>query len=273
MTAGRTGLDPFDTVGLAELVETAALLTRVDRKYVVRRSNLDKVLGALRAQVPDARVLEEDGARAFAYESVYFDTPDLASYLAASRKRRRRFKVRTRAYLDSGDCYLEVKTRGGRSTTVKDRLGYDIAARDTLTTEGRRYADEVLGEAGIGAIAGQELDPVLATRYERSTMLLPSGSRATIDLDLEWELDGGDLLRLPDLAIVESKSGTTPSELDRLLWRSGTRPVGISKYSVGLAALRPELPANKWSRVLRRHFPAPPSAPPRLSVAAGLSAA
>jgi len=273
VSAGKTGLDSFDTVGLAELVATAALLTRVDRKYVIRRSDLTHVLSALQDQVPGVRVLQEDGARAFAYESMYFDTPDLASYLAAARKRRRRFKVRTRAYLDSGACYLEVKTRGGRSTTVKDRLGYDIAARDTLTEEGWRYAAGILDEAGIDEVGDQRLDPILATRYGRSTMLLPSGSRATVDLDLEWELDGGETLRLPDLAIVESKSGSAPSELDRLLWRSGTRPVGISKYGVGLAALRPDLPANKWSRVLRRHFPAPSSAQPRLSAATGVHAA
>jgi hypothetical protein len=42
--------------------------------------------------------------------------------------------------------------------------------------------------------------------------------------------------------------------LDRWLWQSGVRPVRISKYCTALAAMRPELPANKWHRTLARHF-------------------
>jgi hypothetical protein len=30
--------------------------------------------------------------------------------------------------------------------------------------------------------------------------------------------------------------------------------VAVSKFCVGMAALDPTLPANKWNRILRRHF-------------------
>jgi hypothetical protein len=253
MSAGvlEAPLGALAPIGLAELVETAALQTRVDRKYIVPRAELDRVLLGL---PEDARVLDEDGLRSFDYESVYFDTPDFASYLAAARKRRRRFKIRTRTYVDSGECFLEVKTRGGRSVTVKERLPYDREVSAQLTPEARAHTETMLTEAGIAQPDG-ELVPALVTRYARSTVLLPAaGARTTVDRELEWELADGGILRLPDLAIVESKSGSSPSPMDRLLWRQGHRPVGISKYGVGLAALRPELPANKWSRVLRRHF-------------------
>ncbi|OUE09106.1 hypothetical protein CMsap09_09190 [Clavibacter michiganensis] len=56
------------------------------------------------------------------------------------------------------------------------------------------------------------------------------------------------------MAIVETKSGSRPSAVDRLLWSHGHRPSTISKYGTGLAALRDDLPSNKWNRVLRRHF-------------------
>lgn len=46
-----------------------------------------------------------------------------------------------------------------------------------------------------------------------------------------------------------------PTELDRLLWRRGHRPVCLSKYGAGLAALTPDLPDEKWHRVLTRHIP------------------
>lgn len=59
---------------------------------------------------------------------------------------------------------------------------------------------------------------------------------------------------LAGLALVETKTAGPPCAVDRALWRLGYRPVTISKYCTGLAALAPELPANKWNRVLRRHF-------------------
>ncbi len=72
----------FDAITLDELVGTASLLTRVDRKYVVPRADLARVFAALD---PATRVLEMDSARDFAYESVYFDTPDLLSYRMAAQ--------------------------------------------------------------------------------------------------------------------------------------------------------------------------------------------
>ena len=119
-------LDALGAVTLDELVAEASLLARVDRKYVVPREGLGAVLAAID---PGTRVLEIDGARDFAYESVYFDTPDLLSFRMAARPRRRRFKLRTRSYLDTGSSYLEIKTRGARGTTVKERDEYDTARR------------------------------------------------------------------------------------------------------------------------------------------------
>jgi hypothetical protein len=273
-----SALDRLRPIGLQELVEQAAMQTRVDRKYVLPRADLGPVLGALD---PATRVLDEDGQRAFAYESVYFDTPDLASYLSAARKRRRRFKIRTRAYLDSGEAYLEVKTRGGRSLTVKDRIEYGLADRARLTDEGREHVELVLTDAGIGTVGWSELSPTLVTRYARTTLLMPDAAgRATVDEDLEWAVTDARRVRLPDLAIVETKSGSSPSAVDRLLWFHGHRPSAISKYGVGMAALHPELPANKWSRILRRHFPStsgadsrPSSAPAPLPTSTHASAA
>ena len=113
------------TISLEELVERASLQTRVDRKYIVPRAEIGELVESLEAE---ARVLEILGQTDFGYESVYFDTPELASYLGAAHRRRRRFKVRTRTYTDSGDCFLEVKTEGARSATVKERLRHALSA-------------------------------------------------------------------------------------------------------------------------------------------------
>lgn len=244
-------------VGLDELVDRAALLTRVDRKYVVAVQDLPALLEYL---PDDTHVLEIGDARAFGYRSTYLDTPERASYLLAGRRHRRRFKVRTRAYLDTDTCWLEVKTRSARDATVKQRITHHDAGDGPLTTEGLAFVDACLEEARVEAACAADLAPVLVTAYRRATLLLPSsGSRVTIDTDLGWTSltsTPRDLDR-PALAIVETKTGSTPSAVDRLLWSRGHRPVQVSKYGVGMAALDPVLPRLKWHRVLDRRLHVP----------------
>ena len=100
---------------LAEITERAELQTRIDRKYLVPVDAVADLVSGLGRFA----VLEIDGLRGFRYESVYFDTPDLLTYRAHLQGRRRRFKVCTRAYLDSADCMFEVKLEGSRGSTVK----------------------------------------------------------------------------------------------------------------------------------------------------------
>ncbi|WP_308200266.1 polyphosphate polymerase domain-containing protein [Cellulomonas wangsupingiae] len=237
-------------VGLEELVERAGLLTRVDRKYLVPVEDV----GTLVASLPHgAQVLEIGARRLFEYESVYFDTPDLLAYHLAAHRRRRRFKVRTRTYLDSAQCWIEVKTRGARGTTVKDRVPHLLDDRATVAPA-LPFVTATLTAHGITAADEMRWGPTLVTRYRRATVLLPdTDSRLTVDVDLTWH-DGRRPLQLRHLAVVETKTGSTASVADRLLWAHGHRPLRISKYATGLAALQPELPATRWRRTLRRHL-------------------
>lgn len=245
------GLSSLAPVGLDELVQRAELLTRVDRKYVVPIAEAQ----ALTQMLPrGTRALEIDGRRSFGYRSAYLDTPQLTSYLGAGRSHRRRWKVRTRSYVDTdlqaGSTWLEVKTRASRNQTIKQRIAHpDAEVADGLTPQGRAFVAGIVG--GDHAAA---LRPVLATAYQRSTLLLPaSASRVTLDVDLGWSAlrTVRDLDR-PSVAIVETKTGSTPCEVDRLLWARGHRPVRISKYGVGMAALHPGLPRLKWHHTLDR---------------------
>lgn len=242
----------FGSIGLDELVADAALLTRVDRKYVVDAEQAAAALAALPATV---RVLEIDGTRDMNYESVYFDTPDLVSFHMAARPRRRRFKVRTRSYLDTGDAFLEIKTRGARGSTVKERTPYDLDHRHELVEPVRDEVARALAAIGLDESRADELAPTLVTRYHRTTLLQPgAAARATIDTDLAWIGPDGEALLAPGMVIVETKSGQTASPLDRALWRQGMRPVAVSKYATGLAAMRGDLPHNHWARLLRGPF-------------------
>jgi hypothetical protein len=242
-------------ISLEELVERAQLLTRVDRKYVVPVAEAEPLMSAV---VGSSQVLEIDGRREFGYRSTYFDTPDRESFLISGRSYRRRWKVRTRTYLDSGSSWLEVKTRVARDQTLKQRIAHpDAQDLGGLTVHGRSFAAGV-----IGSQVAEVLEPVLATSYRRTTLYLPaSASRVTVDVDLGWtSLASMSDLERPSLAIVETKTGSTPSAMDRLLWSRGHRPARISKYGVGMAALHPDLPHLKWHRAMKKHLGLPTAA-------------
>lgn len=254
VTATARALDALPTVTLDELVSAADRQTRVDRKYVLPRTALDGVLGSASA-AGDMRALEIDGEREFDYSSLYFDTPDRHCFRAAGQGRRRRFKVRTREYLGSGTAWLEVKVRGPRDTTIKERMP-SVAGVRSLTGEGAEFVADRLSAHGIATTPIARLRPELTTSYRRSTLLLDAGhasGRATIDIGMTWTAALGEhQLTRPDLAIVETKAGSTPTHLDRILWSHGYRPSRLSKYGVGVAALDPSAPALKWHRVLTR---------------------
>ena len=237
-------IDGLASVSLDQVLGAATLLTRVDHKYVVPMAELTGIIDKL-----DLPVLEIDGQRLFRYESVYFDTPDWVSYLAAARKRPGRLKVRTRTYLDSGTCMLEVKSKGYREQTVKDRIGYDLVDRAVLNARGLAFVAE-----HAATLAQHPLRAALTTSYRRASFAdLAFGARVTIDTDLACADASGRRVGMPGYAIVETKSANGSCPTDRMLWGAGYRPDSISKFGFGVAALHPELPRNKWHRGLLRY--------------------
>jgi hypothetical protein len=235
---------------LEEVLAAAELQVRTDRKYLVPVA----VFARLGAELADTfHVLEIDGRRNFAYESVYFDTPDLALYRQHLQGRRRRYKVRTRSYLDSGETMLEAKLKGLRGETVKSRWPHPATGRRTLTEEARTVLDELIGrEYGVNL---PELAPSVTTTYSRTTLVdLLGGGRVTCDVDLVCRANGISRPTPDGHVLVETKTAGPGGPADQCLHRLGVRPVSVSKYCVGVALLHPEVPANPWQRMLRRNF-------------------
>ena len=242
-------------VELGELDAVARLLTRRDRKYIVPLADAERLV---RTIAPAARALGVGDRRLFAYRSVYFDTPDLRSYLAAARRRPRRYKVRTRAYLDSGGRLLEIKHRDGAGRTVKDRIEHLAIDADALDEEGIAFLRSC-PLIGPDAVA---LRPVLSTEYLRSTLLTARHERVTIDIAVRARSRDGRTAGLAGMAVIETKSLRAPTEADRILWRLGHRPVRVSKYCTSLAVLHPSLPSNAWTRALQRPWVVTPDGRP-----------
>jgi VTC domain len=243
---------------LAEVIERAALQIREDRKYMVPVDRFAELI----ARLPGAwAVLEIDLRRGFAYESVYFDTSDLLIYRQHVQGRRRRYKVRTRAYLDSGDCAFEVKLKDRREQTVKTRLPYPIADRAHLCPLARAFLADQL-QAAYGQPAAR-LAARVTTTYRRTTLVdLERGTRLTCDVDLVCTGAGRVATGLSGHVLVETKSPGPRSEADAAPRGLGLRPVQMSKYCVAAALLHPGIRANPWYRTLRRYFADAVQGPP-----------
>lgn len=239
-----TALDELAGVSRAEAESRALLQSRFDRKYLVPAGVLDSLL---RRIAPLYAVVEEGRTRWAPYASDYFDTPDLSLYRSHLQGRRRRYKVRTRTYAD-GTAVLEVKVKGARGLTVKERLPYDVPG--VLTPDALGFVNHVLRSA-YGVYAPPALVRAARTTYFRATLVQRFGSgRFTCDRNL-WFCG---VPSRPDLVLVESKSAGPRAPVDDELRRLGIRPVSVSKYCVAVAAHYRGIRSNPWHPVLRELF-------------------
>ncbi|MBF8191898.1 polyphosphate polymerase domain-containing protein [Nonomuraea sp. K274] len=245
LLAGVAAVAP--AVGLEDVPE---LMSRVDRKYLVSASTM----AGLAAELGDRwAVLQIGKKRQFRYSSTYFDTPDLLTFRQHRQERRRRFKLRTRTYLDGGGRWLELKLNGARGNTDKRRIPYDGASSRWLTKEAIAFVgDTLLSELRL--IMPETLGPVLSTDYKRVTLIDRSGAaRLTCDTGLVCHDGRHSAPARRDLVLLESKSVDGKATVDKVLRGLGVRPVSVSKYCIAVAALR-DLPANRWHPVLRRYL-------------------
>lgn len=250
----------FAPMTLEELERNSALRERVDRKYIVRWGTFETFAERL---VDSHRVLEVDGLRIFTYDTTYFDTGSLRSYRDHVMQRRKRFKARSRRYVESGSCQFEVKLKGPRGETIKHRLarvGEQHGALDPLAGEFLQAAlTQQYGETEV-----EPLGPTLHTNYRRMTLVATEGGqKLTCDFDLRVLATsgrGGSLI--PRHVIVESKAERAGGEFDHLLHSLGARPVSCSKYCLGIAMTHDEVKANAFRSLLQRYFTAtqPPGA-------------
>jgi hypothetical protein len=246
--------DVFEPIALDQLDARASLQTRNDNKYLVTRDEFAAFLDEL----GDAYLaLEIDGRRCFTYDSVYFDAEGLVAYRAHVQRRRRRFKVRTRRYVDSGLCALEVKLKGGRGETIKHKLAWDEALHGILAIPGREFLDHTLREA-YGLELDEAFAPALQTSYRRLTLVhRERDERVTCDLGLAVAGERLAGRMRPELVLVESKSERGRGIADMALRGVGARPVKVSKYCLGIALTRPEVTSNDFRRTLARAFEPP----------------
>jgi hypothetical protein len=244
-------LSGFAAVGLAEVVEEAARLTRVDRKYLVPQS---VAAGFLRGLPDTFRVLSVGGRRATSYSSIYFDTPALDACRDHVQRRRRRWKVRSRVYVEDQLCRIEVKTKDGRGVTVKSFADSCTSRHGLLDGPEQSFVAETLAGLALD-VPAESLLPSMTVDYRRVTLAdTEQGLRVTLDWGVDCRLEDGRV-RLDDgFVLVETKGVSRPSDADRLLVALGARPRPFSKYVSAASLLRDDISDNDVRRLRGREL-------------------
>ena len=241
-------LEAFAPISLEEM-DAVRLMNRIDTKYLTDDRTL---LGVLRdAAAAGYRVLVADGARISPYDSVYFDTEGLRMFSDHHNKRLRRQKVRTRAYVNSGDAFLEIKRKNNRGRTKKKRTGIPMQELPDFRTD----ADACRYLADWSDFRAEELQPTLETVFQRITLVNPAlTERITIDTNLSFKnFRTGLGTSLRDAVIIELKQdGRSASEMKRILLRHRVKPARISKYCIAVTLTDPSARSNRFKVKVRQ---------------------
>lgn len=239
-------LGTFSTVTLDNVVDGAALMRRVDRKYLVPAAIACSFLEALDST---HSVLEIAGRRSTTYRSTYFDTEGLAATRAHVQKRRLRWKVRQRWYVEDDLCRIEVKTKNGRGETVKEVGPSSVSGYGRLGPGELAFVESALAGAHSD-LAVTDLHPSAEVTYSRATFAdLAAGNRVTLDWGLVASLEAGEAWLDQEFVLIETKGSAIPAIADRVLTRLGARPQSFSKYAATTSLLHPDIADND----VRRH--------------------
>jgi hypothetical protein len=176
-------------------------------------------------------------------DSIYFDTPALASLEAKRASDYRKSKLRLRWYDGGGTVWLELKRRAG-SRRAKRRIALDLDGAELARAglAARALVAPVRLLAALAEPLPAALRPVAHLRYRRSRFVDPgSGARLALDreiacLELDARAAPGVRPRALAVAVVETKGGERelPPALAALA-ALGARRASFSKYAACFA--------------------------------------
>jgi hypothetical protein len=237
-------------ISLADVLATAPATTRVDRKHLVTGACADAFLAGLPAGL---RLLSIGSRLDTSYRSTYFDTADLLTCRAHIQGRRRRWKARSRLYVEDGLCRLELKVRDGSGLTHKVFEPTTTEAYGQLSESAATFFRTQFLAHGMPA--GPVLMPALEVTYRRVTLADPgTGSRVTIDVGVRATRGEQAVDLDPDHVMVETKGGRAPGAADHLLRRLGARPGPFSKYVASASVMDHRIPDNDVRHLLGRQL-------------------
>ena len=243
----RSLLDRFDPITL-ERMDSIRLMNHIDTKYVTDILLLREILED--AQRQGYLVFESDGERIQAYDSIYFDTSDLRMFRELRRGKLVRQKIRTRVYLGSGLCFLEVKKKNNHSRTRKKRVG--VPPDDFQ--DFRKDPEACLWLASHSCYQSGEIFPSVETMFNRITLVNNNlTERLTIDISVTFKnLRTSSEASLGTAAIIEIKQdGRLGSKMKDILLKHRVKPMRVSKYCLGVALTDPKVLPGRFKSKIR----------------------
>ncbi|WP_167619449.1 polyphosphate polymerase domain-containing protein [Maribellus sediminis] len=234
----------FKTITLPEM-DRVKLLARFDSKYSLSRTVLNKILDEVRS---DYYVLEIEGVREHAYESVYYDTKEDRFFLDHHNGRASRMKVRKRVYIDSGLAFLEIKQKSNKGKTTKTRMRIE-QFRTLLSPKELEFIYKNTG------LTGEKLLPRFQNRFDRITLVSKNFSeRCTIDSNLELQALLSAKCKIDDMVIVELKQENphSYSKLAEVLKEHRIYRSSFSKYCMGRALNEKSIKRNLFKANILR---------------------
>lgn len=227
-------------------MKSVQLMNRIDTKYVVTDTQLREIL----SRVCDSYYAQEvENNRFSPYRTLYYDTPELAMYIAHHNRHLAREKVRVRTYIDTDLTFCEVKHKNNKGRTSKERIKMErvdniVENPNTAAFLAERQPYEV-----------RSLKPQLETAFNRVTLVnYEKTERLTIDCDLTFnDKMSGKVAKMAPLVVMELKQdGRAHSLLKDVLFDMRIKPFKISKYCIGICLTRPEVKQNRFKKKLMK---------------------
>lgn len=205
----------------------AALMDRVDRKYLLPLSLLPEFFNALKQ---DYTVLSDKRRTSFQYDTMYFDSLHDDFFNQHQSGQLNRHKIRIREYTNSKQCFLELKHKTNQFRTNKKRY---------LLTD--NYKNRNINDLLV-PLSEKRFPPLfkkLKVVYDRVTLKHKTLSeRITFDLNISFKQAkefSDKEVNIPEIAIIEVKQDKLCSQgvINKVLKEFKLREVNFSKYCMG----------------------------------------
>lgn len=207
-------------------VRLIKLMNRIDTKYVACS---DKLVDLLKAALDNGYLVQCNRNPFCRYETLYYDTSDYSMYLMHHNRRYIRQKIRFRKYFDTGQTFLEIKSKIIKGRTDKIRI--EIMPGD----ESCRYDEFISANTPFKF---NDLYPSIRTDFHRITLVdSDKTERITIDFDLTIKnLRTDKCTAFEKMLIIELKQNKlNNSMLKKILKEKNIHPFKVSKYCLGVA--------------------------------------
>lgn len=225
-TAFDSKLQNFQALTLTELNAQASYLKRIDRKFLLTKSQFSEILEDLKE---DFQVLEIAGKKVFSYDNVYMDTDNYLFYNQHQDKFKTRTKIRTRLYKDSDMAFFEFKQKIN-GITQKFRYQFPSEEHGVMTKWKKRFFEWVWQSMYQSTDQTPHIFPSIKTAYKRITLVEKTWSeRLTVDFSvktLDLRDEKAQNITLKNLVIIESKS----------LWDDCISAKIMEKYNISEAS-------------------------------------